>query len=220
MKKNKYSLKKVYESVFKNHKTDIVKEFRDSRVRNVSSNILNSKTLKDLFNKYNIPTNIDDVINQKISTKIPGLGTFNLSPIQIGLISCANNYFFGKKEDVRHQLNLLFKNKIRQESLNYKMNSKSAYMFINSLIQNNFLNSDLSIINFPKEDLTASVGNPSGHVWEVFLGLNLEDNNIKVSNLTKLITNLNESGKWSACVLSIVYSKLLQNNIELLIFVI
>jgi len=213
MKKSKNSLKKVYESVFKNHKVDIVKEFRDSRVRNVSSNILNSKNLKDLFNKYNISTNIDDVINQKIPTKIPGLGTFDLSSIQIGLISCANNFFFGKKETVRHHLKLLFENKIYQESLNYKMDSESVSIFIKSLIENNFLNNDLSIINFPNIDLTTSVGNPTGHVWEVFLGLNLNDNNIKVSNLKDLIISLNESGKWSACVLVIVYSKLLQNNI-------
>ena len=52
MSKDNHSLKKVYESVFKNHKTDVVKELRDSRVRNVADNIVNAKTLKDLYYKH------------------------------------------------------------------------------------------------------------------------------------------------------------------------
>ena len=104
MKKNKYSLKKVYESVFKLTKEDRQADINaDFQRRILVRNPANAKTLKALY----AASNDDDVINQTISTEIPGLGTFNLTPVQIGLIGCIDQYYYGDKQLALKLINVL-----------------------------------------------------------------------------------------------------------------
>jgi len=111
MKKSKNSLKKVYESVF-----DLTKEDRQADInadfqrRILARNPANAKTLKALYAAGNddaSPANDNNIINQTISTEIPGLGTFDLTPVQIGLIGCINQYYYGDKQLALILINVL-----------------------------------------------------------------------------------------------------------------
>lgn len=104
MSKDKHSLKKVYELALKltkeSHHADIDADFQR---RILARNPASAKTLKDLY----LASSEDNVINQIISTKIPGLGTFDLTPVQIGLIGCIDQYYFGDKQLALNLINVL-----------------------------------------------------------------------------------------------------------------
>ena len=204
MSENQYSLKKIYESAFKlqteDSQEDINKLFRQKMF---SRNINDIKSLKDL---YDSSKNDNDLLNQTTPAEIPGLGTFDLTPLQIGLIGCIDQYYFGDKQLASDLINVLkTKKELKSDETQIKSQiaasinentdvnvddqQKSSYnlkyviSFLNSCKEKNILNNDFTInmknnIIF-KEDI-AYAG--LGFLFECFLLKYLEENNYKINN--------------------------------------
>ena len=222
MNKSKYSLKKVYESVFKLTKEDrhanIVKEF-DTR------SITNSKTLKDLYTKYNITSSDNDFINQTISTEIPGLGTFDLTPVQIGLIGCIDQYCYGDNTLAAKLIYILKSGVVNESSgkdslvlkasKDFKLNYEYAMIFLDECKKSFILDENYNIIQgktISQNEYQISEAN--GFLFELFLCHNIVDffgeDRIDTNNIERLSSYKNVS--YISTILSVIYNLINYNQ--------
>ena len=216
MSKDNYSLKKVYKSVLKltkeNYQSYIIKEFD-------ASSVTNSKKLKDLYSKYNISAGNYNFINQTASTEIPGLGTFDLTPVQIGLIGCIDQYCYSDDTLALNLINIL-KNGVVSESADkdssklkspkgFKLNYEYAMMFLDECKINNILDKNYKI----KEGMTISqseyqISEANGFLFELFLCYNIVDffggDKIDIKNVVRLSSYKNVS--YISTILSVIYN--------------
>lgn len=219
MNKKKNSLKKVYESLFNLPKEylqeDIIKEFQ---IKKNSKNITNSKTLKDLYDKYNI-TDSDDFINQVVPTEIPGLGTFDLTPVQIGLIGCIDQYCYGDNILALKLINILKSGVINESKVkdslklkkpkDFNLNYEYTIMFLDECKNNFILDENYNII----EGTTISqkeyqISEANGFLFELFLCYNITDffgkDKIGSKNIRRLSSYKNVS--YISTILSVIYN--------------
>lgn len=219
MSKDNYSLKKVYKSVFKltkeSHQSYIIKEFD-------ASSITNSKTLKDLYGKYNISAGNYNIINQTISTEIPGLGKFDLTPVQIGLIGCIDQYYYGNKQIALNTVNILKTGQITEsnkgkDKKNFKQNAKYAKEFLDECIKNNILENNYNIKNETSiNNKKYMIAKSSGYLFELFLCYNVKNffGEEKVNDKAIKRLSVHQTVKYISTILSVIYNMINYQDID------
>jgi hypothetical protein len=201
----KYSLKKIY-------------EFRSTfNDRNID--IKNIKSLSDLYTPIERKTKL---------VNIEGLGRFELNNLQICLIACANEFFFGDESIVRRILNIdKIEKSIPQEQLDTdsldtdslditkeslihikenKLDYNRALDFIENCYKEEIVDQYFNIMNNKKIPSGDFIGKASGYLFEFFLNKYFKDKNYE-TNLEEHSKSIltNENIKYISCILKIIY---------------
>jgi hypothetical protein len=235
VKKDMYSLKKIYESTFKTKytKKDVIVEFQRKTFFN---DIPDMKTLKDLYSKNNIPSNEDDVFNQKKTVEVTGLGAFNLTPIQVSLIGCINQYYFGDKKLALDLINILRNQKdlksnesqlknqfkkaineneeiqLKKPDYRVKRNEETAKKFIKACLENKIIDKNFDIVSGQTISQSSYfISKASGYLFELFLCTYIQNNPYCIdftTNYDDTIERLlgNKNVLYIASILSVIYN--------------
>jgi|13_taG_2_1085334.scaffolds.fasta_scaffold00130_27 hypothetical protein len=189
--------------------------------------------------KYSLK-NLDKLLKERLSipenrnltnTNIPGFGTFSLEPIQICLIACITEFYFGNKKIVYDILNETFyqKNLRLAASLDYRLknlytiieneenkialDSKTAETFIKACKDSNLIDTNYNILNdelvVNKNVITgaAQLQSSNGFLFELFLNFCISDLNYEIEKKEDHIKYLCKikDVKYSISILSVIY---------------
>ena len=225
------SFVKDYASKTKQSVFDLIKN--NSFVRKLKSHLLgDSKELNVEKEEQSVEDYISsqDLLAKRIVT-IPYFGTFDLNPIQIGLIACLTEFYFGNKQKVLKIINSVFNSNITlAASLDYSLKNlytllesssddsdesnpldeARAKKFLNALKESNLLDEKYNLNKniIKASDLQGDMITKSiGYLFEVFLNKSMKDDSYNVLEDTIHITSLckNKHVKYSASILNVIY---------------
>ena len=177
-------------------------------LKSQSKEMQDFEVLKSFFKDTN---QFDFMLEKQI--EIPYMGTFEMSPLKIGLIACVNEYYFGNKDlaksIIEDSFSVIIENK---KNSNNPLDEKRIIKFLKkcknkNLLDENYNFTDQTIEKFGSEDM-GGIAQSIGLLFEIYLNKKIKENNYKTNFENHIKSSLKSINiKYIVSILDIIYLK-------------